>query len=421
MNRLKGFMAAHTRAIVWTLRVVVGATFIISGLSKIFDPWGFVFKIEEYQASWHLDVPRTIDLIGGIGLSAFEFVGGSLLLLGCYRRSVAWLLAACMSVMLPLTLYIWIKDPVSDCGCFGEFWILSNAATFWKNVVLMSMLILLLIYNRRVKGLYNPLIQWVPAFTLLFYAIVLALVSYLVQPLVDFRPYPVGSSLVESEEAGGDGGDIRFIYERDGTTREFSIDDLPGDDWTFVGRTGESEGDNRLAVFDPDTQEDVTDEVLDASGPLLILVISEPARADLSDAYAVNEMCEAVRSAGGEMIALLATSADGVRRWQDLSMAVYDCYTADDTQLKQLARGVTAFVYAEDGVVKWKRSIGSIDLDDINAVVAGDRAVGSLGFNSGRFLVVTTSILLTILAFMLVAQESIAAFSKKISARRSKK
>ncbi|MDE5635129.1 MAG: DoxX family membrane protein, partial [Muribaculaceae bacterium] len=96
-----------TRILVLSMRVIVGAVFIMSGITKLIDLWGTVFKIEEYVAVWGIDVPRTVIMMGGLALSTFEFSAGLLLLAGGYRRVGTWGLMACMSFMLPLTLYIW--------------------------------------------------------------------------------------------------------------------------------------------------------------------------------------------------------------------------------------------------------------------------------------------------------------------------
>ena len=119
-------MTGWKRMAIWVLRLALGAVFILSGFVKLVDLWGFVFKIEEYLAVWNLMQPRTIVLVVALLLSGYEFVLGALLAMGCYKRSAPWGLGLMMAFMLPLTLYLWIADPVSDCGCFGDFWKLSN-------------------------------------------------------------------------------------------------------------------------------------------------------------------------------------------------------------------------------------------------------------------------------------------------------
>ena len=51
-----------------------------------------------------------------------------------------------------------------------------------------------------------------------------------------------------------------------------------------------------------------------------------------------------VRSLGGEMIAILGADSKGVEFWRDFSLASYDIYTAEDTSLKELARGNVSVV-----------------------------------------------------------------------------
>lgn len=100
-----------TVTLVWIFRILVGATFIISGLSKMIDLYGSVYKIEQYLAVWDMMQPRTLVLGLAICLSGVEFLLGFLLLLGCYKRSSAYLLTLIMAGMLVLSAYIMIADP----------------------------------------------------------------------------------------------------------------------------------------------------------------------------------------------------------------------------------------------------------------------------------------------------------------------
>ena len=99
---------------VWILRIVVGGVFIISGVAKMIDPYGFIYKIQQYLAVWGWDVPESLILVSSVALSGFEFLCGISLAAGSYKRVSVWILTAVMEGMLPLSIYIAIADPVDD-------------------------------------------------------------------------------------------------------------------------------------------------------------------------------------------------------------------------------------------------------------------------------------------------------------------
>lgn len=219
---------------VWLARLILGGTFIVSGVAKMIDPWGTLTKIEAYLSAWGLTdafAPGLV-LVGSCALAMMEFVVGVLLATGSLRRSAAWLAAAIMAFMLPLSVYIAVANPVEDCGCFGDLFVISNLSTMLKNVVLTALAVFLCRYNRRARWLFAPWIQWVEIAAAVAYMLVIAMIGYHEQPLLDFRAYPVGEPLVDS-----DGGEAVYVYERDGATREFADDELPDENegWEFVG------------------------------------------------------------------------------------------------------------------------------------------------------------------------------------------
>lgn len=354
-------------------RIIIGAIFVISGLSKDIDLWGTVFKIEDYLHVWGMSQPRTIVFMAALLLSGTEFILGALLLLGCCRRWVPIFLGAVMAVMLPLSLYIYIANPVSDCGCFGDFWVISNAATFWKNVAITAAVIFLIRYNRCLAPWFTPYVQWLVITLLAAYLLVIGLYGYNIQPMVDFRSFPVGASLLpdESEEAADDSEMITFVYEKDGERREFTIDNLPDSTWTFVDRSVDTSGIDtatELVVYDRDGNE-ATDVAVSDEGEEMILVIPQLNRAEVAWTYFLNELSDYMAARGGMMVALVAGDDASVDAWADLSMASYPIFTAESTTLKELARGNMSLVYARDGRVVWKRNMALIDTsmtDSIN-------------------------------------------------------
>lgn len=391
---------------IWVMRILVGGVFIMSGLTKLIDLWGFVFKIEDYLAVWGWDVPRTLVLVGGLLLSTFEFTAGVLLTTGCYRRTVVWLMMACMAFMLPLTIYIWAVSPVNDCGCFGDFLVISNTMTMIKNFVIVGVLIFLVKYNSCTGCIFRPSVQWAAMTACVIYSFAIGLIGYNIQPLEDFRPFPQGSALVGEVEDCND--ETVFIYERDGETREFTIDELPDEEsgWVFVDRKDNetSKDHESLTIFSADG-EDVTEDILADNDSMLLLVIPEPARADLSYTYIINELSDYLNNEGIETIGLLATDEKGIDRWKDNSMATYECYAVEDTQLKELARGLMSFVWVENDTIKWKRTISSIELEDVSAITKGEQGMNSLLFNGHLLFKNLTGFLVAAFLVILLLQE----------------
>lgn len=362
--------------IVWTLRVVIGAVFVMSGFVKSVDPWGTFIKIEEYFTVWQIDVPRAAIVGASFALGMYEFVCGGLLLLGCYRRGVVWLLSLMMAVMLPLTLYILIESPVDDCGCFGDFIVLSNPATFIKNVLIVAALIYLIRFNRLTPGLFIPYTQWLIWALLSLYIFAVQLYGYNIQPLIDFRPYAIGTSLLpadndEDEDTGqdendGDGHGVTtfiYYYERNGEKKGFTIDSLPDSTWTFVDRTlvgGEALTADGFTITDSDG-EDITDDIIDPESDQFIIGIPDIKVVDISYTYLINELNDFITSRGGSLVALINSDEEGIDWWKDISMASYPIYQADPKMLRTLARGNASLTYLEGGTVKWKRSLSTVN------------------------------------------------------------
>lgn len=359
--------------IVWALRIAVGATFIISGCVKSIDPWGFIFKIEEYLRLWDMVQPRSLVLMGAVALSGAEFVLGILLLTGCYKRVVVWMMLAMMAGMLPLTLYIYLSNPVADCGCFGDFLVISNGATFLKNLLITAALVYLACFNRYVRGLFGAYIQWLVVFICSAYVIIIAFVGYNLQPLVDFRSFPVGRDLaVAADDAEAEEPEFEFVYEKDGRRETFAQDALPDSTWTFVDRHivgGYKAGSDVTDFTVLDGGEDISSEIIISEGYQVLALIPEYDRADVSYTYLLNELQTAIGRIGGNMTALISGSQEDIEEWEDLSMAEYPIYTAEGTMLKEMARGTMALVGLHDGVIAWKRTAGSVDGEMVDALV----------------------------------------------------
>ena len=403
--------ALLVRTITWIIRELTGAVFIFSGFTKAVDPWGTLYKIQDYLAVMGLEIWPSLVKVGAFSLCAVEFIVGVMLCFGSFRRTAAWGATAIMCFMLPLSLWIALYNPVPDCGCFGDALIISNWATFWKNVVLMLAVLWLSFFNRCAGWLINPAIQWIGLIVTSFFCVAIEAAGYFYQPLIDFRPYPVGSRL--TEESADEEPEYKFIYERNGVKKEFSeSDELPdeSDGWVFVNRMPVSDpgiesrvstrNEKSLRLWDFEAEEDVTEDVLDPTGDRIILVMPELEKVSIAMTWKINSLHDWAATHDIDMIGAVAATREDIATWEDLSMPEYPIYTSEDTVLKELARGNPAVVFVHDGVIRWKSTLRAINTDDF---MSPETASNPMAFshNDKAILINTSALYVSIMACLI--------------------
>lgn len=353
--------------ITWTVRTLLGAVFIFSGFVKGIDPWGTMYKFDDYLSAMGLPAWHSPVIVAVFSLCAVEFMTGVFLLLGCFRRTSAIASLVIMAFMLPLSLWIAVFDPVADCGCFGDAVVISNWATFWKNILLTIAAIWMVAFSRRAGCLVMPALQWLAFIISALFIITIQTIGYISQPLIDFRPYKTGTAIVPEDAESDDG--LIFIYEKNGVKKEFTTDNLPDEEegWTFVDRKEKSgnTADDKISGFrlwEGDT--DVTEEVLRQNGGQLLLLMPDLKDVSIATTWKINSLHTWSQRHNIDMIAAVAGNSQDIANWEDLSIPEYEIYTADDTSIKEVARGNPAVVYTENGTIRWKRALRAIDVDD---------------------------------------------------------
>lgn len=350
-------------------RLLLAATFIFSGFVKANDPLGTVYKLEDYvHAMAWFTLPDTFLLGCAVILALFEFTLGVYLLFGMKRKATSVITLAFMVVMTLLTVYIAIANPVEDCGCFGDVLILSNGATLAKNIVLLGAAVLVSRYYRLQKDFLGSTAKWLIAFVSLCLIIVYAVYCIVCLPVLDFRPYKVGTNLREAVTSDQQKFDVKIVYEKDGQTMELSAEDEdPDSTWTYVETRRTPIETQHLAtadfyVADADG-EDVTEEILLADGYTLLLIIPDLMNADEGCVDKVNEVYDYAQEKGWGFYCL--TSSEDQRAqtyWNDHTGAEYLYYIAEERMLKTVVRGQPGLVLLQDGVIvkKW----GNYNLPD---------------------------------------------------------
>ncbi|MDE6578710.1 MAG: DoxX family protein [Muribaculaceae bacterium] len=396
----------------WSFRILIGGLFIFSGFTKAVDPWGTLYKVNDYLTVMSLNLWPNLTLVGVFFLCGIEFVTGVFLLLGCFRKSIPIVAGLIMLFMLPLTLWIALSDPVADCGCFGDALIISNWATFWKNILISAGVIWLIKYNRLQHWIITPALQWICFVASGFFIVIISLIGYLYQPLVDFRQYQVGERIYDVETSVSELPSYEFVYEKNGERKVFQEnDELPSEDdgWIFIERielprnnvADSYKHEKNFRIWDKNGEEDETEEAILSEGKELIVMMPQLSLVSPATTWKLNSLYEWSLKNNVNMIGVVAGTKEEIAEWEDLSMASYAVYTADDTQIKEIVRGNPGIVYLEDGIIEWKSTLAAINIDDFLSPDTSTDAK-SFGFENYAILRNIMGIYLIILSVLIV-------------------
>jgi uncharacterized membrane protein YphA (DoxX/SURF4 family) len=178
-------------------RIIVGIVFIYSGFVKGIDPLGSDYKFTDYFNAFGMGWMNATTLFFSFALSLVEFLIGIALLFNLWVSRMTWGSLLFMAFFTPLTLVLALTNPVSDCGCFGDAMILTNWQTFWKNIILLLLAIMIFMYRKE----YKSSLPLVGQFSFLALAgagmLCLSVYCYRHLPVLDFRPYAVGKNITE--------------------------------------------------------------------------------------------------------------------------------------------------------------------------------------------------------------------------------
>ena len=349
-------------------RALMALTFVFSGFVKAVDPIGTQYKIHDYLSAWGLDAWNAdwLTLTASIALSTAEFFIGMMLLFAIQRRVVSRLALMLMTAMTILTLWIYISDPVSDCGCFGDAITLTNGQTLAKNIVLTAAAIIMAIWPLEMARLIRKNTQWIVInYTVVF---ILAVSGYSLYylPQFDFRPYHVGADIKKGMEIpeGAEQPEFvtTFILEKDGQRKEFSLEEYPDSTWTFIdSRTVQTKKGyvppiHDFSITTVDEGEDITEEIVADKGYSLLLVSPHLEQADDIHFDEINRLYDYTKQHGYRFLCLTASTEEAIGRWKDRTGAEYQFANTDETTLKTIIRSNPGLVLLHNGSIKGKWS-----------------------------------------------------------------
>jgi uncharacterized membrane protein YphA (DoxX/SURF4 family) len=343
-------------------RIITGSVFIFSGFVKAVDPLGSAYKFSDYFQAFNLDFMKFLSLPLAIFLCTAEFITGVSVLTGFRQKTGITGIFILILFFTPLTFILALTNPVSDCGCFGDAIHLTNWQTFGKNVFLLFLILVLFSGRNSGKMIFKPLTEWSILFSAIVLFVCFSLYNLRYLPVIDFLPFKTGTNIPEKmkrpEGAATDQYTTTFIYEKDGSRKEFTINNYPANDstWKFVEqksvlvKKGYVTPIHDFSIINLQN-EDITGRVINNRG-LTVLMISkklgEAKPINLENGFKLSTLCN---STGIDFYVLTASGKDETANIQS---GVRFC-NSDETTLKTIIRSNPGYVVLKNGVIigKW--------------------------------------------------------------------
>lgn len=390
-------------------RFLVGGLFIFSGFIKANDPVGFSIKLEEYfevfgqgfscdmkiegkndanipcvkeseaaqQKTTVSSLKPMYDWFGehslplAIFICGLEMALGLFLLLGIQVRWTLLLLLAMIVFFAFLTFYSACCNKVTSCGCFGDAIKLTPWESFWKDLYLLILISVIFVGEQNVQPLFkNRIVLAGIAAIGLFASFAFPVYTYRHLPIIDFRPYKIGTNLWDAShpkdpKATGCKNDsvvMQFYYfqgnDSMGPYKMFTMENLPDSTWKFYCRYDNviRKGNCNATVLDfnltdPETGMNLNDSLLKRPGIQFMLIMYDITKADRSAFGKVNTFYDACMKDGIPFNALSSASYEQATEFRKETSAKYPLLQVDQTALKTVIRSNPGLVMLKDGVV----------------------------------------------------------------------
>ena len=357
-------------------RLILGLTFIASGFVKSVDPWGTALKVNEYLSIYGLEWLSPVAMIFSIWMCGAELMMGLMLSFKVRIRlvSIFALLSMTFFVVLTFLSATWI--PVEDCGCFGEAVKLSPWATFFKNLALWPLALVVWWRYRPDKILVFKRLEVALAVLFCTVAMGMGVYCYRHLPLLDFLPYKVGMNIREEMEKSAletheNDAVIVCRHKRTGRIREFDLKDSEWHNtkrWEWVDTRVEADNRESVVVKPLVSEfslrdvngEDATALVTESEGRLYMICITRFDRIAPRCAKRLHRVFERAEREGATVICVTPERLSE-QSWQEFSHGSnVKCCNIDATVMKTILRAETGLVVLDRGTI-----IGKYNCRDI--------------------------------------------------------
>lgn len=360
-----------TRILLVFSRVFTGLIFTFSGFVKIVDPLGTRYKFGDYFIDgFGLDSLDVLSFPLAILMCAAEFIIGIALLINVHTKLMSWLALLFMLLFTPLTLWLAIADPIKDCGCFGDALILSNWQTFWKNVFILAVAVILFVLRKKNDSRMTPMLQHILLTLVVVFSFAFEWYNLAHLPVVDFRAYHEGANFRKGIglEVPGDAPKPKtetvWVYKnlKTGEEKEFVDGEQPWQDslsWEYVSYDSKVVFEGYIPPMKGFNMqnaqgEDVTEQFAKDSSYSLLLVTYDVKLADEEGLQKAKDLATLFNEKGYSFYAVTASldsEIEAIKKELDIN---YAFYKADPILLKTVVRANPGIVLVHNGIIKAK-------------------------------------------------------------------
>lgn len=346
---------------------LIAALFIFSGFVKGIDPLGTTYKLQDYFEAFGMPFFNPLALPLSIALSSAELLVGLMLLFRVKIRIAAWGALVFMVGFTILTFFSAIFNPVSDCGCFGDALKLTNWETFFKNLVILPLTILIFWDRNKREELFVKRLHGLLAIgTLAFIAVGIALYSLAYKPIIDFRPFKVGVNLKAAMEmpvgAPVDQYKTKLTYKKGDVTKEFDESNYPWQDstWVFVDsksvlvKKGYTPPIANFSLMDGNGK-DITDLVTDYNGYTFLFILPKIEDANLARIDYIRYLGLIAQMNSHKAIVVSSSDWGTINQFETTLGVPMIMAQADETVLKTIVRSNPGLLLTYKGTIigKW--------------------------------------------------------------------
>jgi uncharacterized membrane protein YphA (DoxX/SURF4 family) len=362
------FRKQFSHSAVTVSRILIGMLFIFSGFVKVVDPTGTVFKMEEYMGAYGTEWAIPLVPLAAILMIAAEFVCGFFAVLNIKPKSTFVLIALMMAGYTALTFLDALTNPVSDCGCFGDAIIMTNWQTFYKNVVIDTVLLAVLLNFKYIKTRQSNIRQFLVGGFIVVMTLGAEAYAYFHLPLIDFLPWKVGAKTVMENRLP-----VTFYYtcenKQTGALEEFLYDDISSQltdsvwnaTWTIVSRrdVDPNPKPHNLRIINNDG-DDVTESYLESDEAAFIVTVYNMETWHSGALPKLNQLYHDATDKGYNFVMLIDVEPQQALVFIEEYNIEFPVYTGDETELKMMNRSNPGVTLIENKTVKHKWSYRNV-------------------------------------------------------------